>query len=58
MPKESSWARATRFHVGDSGMTNFEKLVYIMVAIATPAFIAFEYWYFRIRKQNKDAHGK
>ena len=39
-------------------MTEFEKLTYILFAIATPAFIAFEIWYFRKRKHDRDAHGK
>ena len=39
-------------------MTEFEKLTYVLFAIATPLFIAFEVWVYRKRKHNRDAQGK
>lgn len=39
-------------------MTNMEKLAYILFAVTTPVFIAFQIWIYRKRKHKRDAHGK
>ena len=40
-------------------MTNMEKLAYILLAVTTPLFIAFQIWYFRNkRKHGRDGHDK
>ena len=39
-------------------MTEFEKVVYIVFAIATPLFIAFEIWFFAQRRRERDARGR